>query len=122
MSLIRRKAYALGGTVVLALLIVWGTLTPQVLPRTNSLPIDKLLHAGSFALYVLPSALFYPRALWAVLACGVLLGGGIELVQPLVGRSRDMADFLADIIGLAIGLGIGRVCARVFGLRSRSTS
>lgn len=43
--------------------------------------------------------------LLAVLYCAIL-GGSIELIQPYVGRGRELLDFIADIIGAMIGAGI----------------
>ena len=40
----------------------------------------------------------------------VALGGGIELVQARgdEGRSGDVLDFAADVVGILVALGVGR--------------
>lgn len=42
-----------------------------------------------------------------VLVIGILLGFGIELLQPLTGRSREFADLCADLLGLMVGVALG---------------
>ena len=78
--------------------------TPQDLPKVNDLPIDKLAHAGLRCL-ILPSAVL--RQLSGGPSLAALLGLGIELVQPYVGRSREWIDVVADLAGLLAGTGLG---------------
>lgn len=112
MSAKRVHLIALGGSFTSALLILWLTLTPQAVAEIKSLPLDKLAHMTAFAIYILPTALLYPRALAPMLLGGVILGGGIEIIQPYFGRAQELADFGFDVIGLLMGGGMG------LGLRS----
>lgn len=75
---------------------------------------DKLHHMLAFAALTLPTALIRPRwAIWAVLAT-VAYGGMIEVIQPWVGRMRELADLRADAIG-AVGVAVaGVVLNRLF--------
>lgn len=42
---------------------------------------------------------------WPLLLAGILAWSiGIELVQPLVGRSRDIDDFLANSLGALLAV------------------
>ncbi len=43
-----------------------------------------------------------PRLAVIVIAC-VAFGGLVEMVQPLVGRQRDLVDFLANLAGCVLG-------------------
>jgi VanZ family protein len=43
-----------------------------------------------------------PATLLAVSSCAAL-GGLIEIIQPLVGRNRELADFLVDLCGSMAG-------------------
>lgn len=91
-------------TLIVAGIIAAGTLIPPA-PDAAPLPLtDKQLHALAFAALVLPLGWLRPRhALWlAPLALGY--GGAIELLQPLVGRSAEWGDLLADAIGIGAGL------------------
>jgi VanZ family protein len=76
--------------------------------------------AGHFAAYVAlgffaarafgrPSALTF---LLTLASCSAL-GGLIEIVQPLVGRQRELADFLVDLGGTAVGAAIAIAVERV---------
>ena len=90
-------------TLVVACVIALGTLSPS--GDGPALPVtDKHLHAMAFAILVLP--LGWRRPDWAVgLFIGaILFGGAIELLQPLVSRSREWGDLFADALGAGIGL------------------
>ncbi len=87
-------------TVVLAIVISVFALIPVTLPP-GAPGSDKLHHLVAFGALSLPCAVLFPRALIVVLPGAVLLGGMIELIQPSVGRHRELADFVADIVGAA---------------------
>ena len=72
---------------------------------------DKIFHAVSFACLTGPGVLVLPRRyLWFWVAHMAALGGGIELVQARAGegRSGDVLDFAADLVGIVVALVIGR--------------
>ena len=72
---------------------------------------DKIFHALAFACLTGPGVLVLPRRyLWFWVAHMVALGGGIELVQARgdEGRSGDVLDFAADVVGILVALGVGR--------------
>ncbi len=48
-----------------------------------------------------------------VLVIGTAIGFGIELIQPLAGRSREFTDLCADLLGLLVGLAFGLLVLRV---------
>ena len=78
---------------------------------------DKIGHASAYfvlSFLVFASLLPGPRLRLALLAaCGcVLLGGVIELVQPLVARNRELADLAANAIGSAAGAGLAAAVER----------
>jgi VanZ family protein len=76
--------------------------------------------AGHFAAYVVLAFLavrvldargrFFAVAL--AVAAAAALGGAIELVQPLVGRHRDMVDFIVDLGGSAAGAAFAALLRR----------
>jgi len=114
MNLYRRtvKALAVTATVTLGLTISWLTLTPQDLPKVDTLPVDKLAHVAAFAALILPSAILRPRFLWWIFPLAALLGFSIELIQPYVGRSQEWMDVVADCVGLFVGTGLGLMIRR----------
>lgn len=80
------------------------TLRPIVIPTTMS---DKSQHLLTFGLLTAWAALAYPRARLAPLGLALSgLGGMIELLQPLSGRSDDLLDWIADTAGILIGLAV----------------
>lgn len=106
-----RDALALTLTAMIALAICAVTLAPPAgLPSVPG--SDKMHHVLAFLLLALPAALVSPRLLWGVVPLAALFGAGIELVQPLVGRSAELADWQADMAGLLIGTALG-LSARV---------
>ena len=89
-------------TIIIAFAIALATLTPvETLP--NVLGSDKLYHLISFSILTLPIAIIRPNAMWIILCLSLAFGGAIELLQPLVNRNHEMADFLADAIGAISG-------------------
>lgn len=103
----------------LALLFA-GTHLPLRLQRLAAHNHDKLLH---FAGYGLLGALIgwqlgrgapSRRQMLRVWAAILLWAGVDELTQPLVGRTLDVYDWIADGLGSAVGLmaGLGVIAAR----------
>ena len=107
----RRHRVVAWVTIILAVLVAGFALTP-VTPPPGAPGSDKLHHFVAFAALVSPCAVMFPRALIVVVPGAILLGGLIEVVQPAVGRQKEMMDFLADTCGVGIGLVLG------FGLRA----
>ncbi|MCX7351288.1 MAG: VanZ family protein [Alphaproteobacteria bacterium] len=102
-------------TLALALVIGFLTLTP--ISDAGVPGSDKIHHFLAFFALTLPLAFARPRlALWIVLAA-MAYGGAIELIQPFVGRSKDIFDFLADGVGsisaAAVGMGLAWLRYRV---------
>lgn len=107
---------AYGLAAVLAAIIAVLTLVPQALPSSASGRIDKLYHFIAFAGLVLPVAALWPRGLVWMIPAALLFGTGIEIIQPFVNRSRELADFMANGAGILAGSAFGFVLHR---LRSR---
>lgn len=111
------KYQAIYLTIVFALIIAYGTLTPidgSVIPGS-----DKWKHFVAFAVFVFPISLFKPKWTWLIFLIGVLYGGAIEIIQPYVNRYREMGDFWANTIGAIIGVIIARF---ILALKSRRAS
>ena len=113
-----RRLAAAGLTLALALAISFGTL------RSGGAGLevpggDKLHHLMGFAALMLPVTSLYPRWTLPMLALALGFGGAIELIQPYVGRSRELADWGADSAGAVLGTALGLMLARLF--RPRQT-
>lgn len=94
-------------TVLATALILWATLTPGVSPPGPDLPSsDKVWHVLAFAVWAGLVRLAWRGPNWAVIAAGAVFGGAIEIIQPLTGRSAELADLVADIAGCAVGVWI----------------
>ncbi|MBK9147477.1 MAG: VanZ family protein [Flavobacteriales bacterium] len=102
-----------GWPLLWALLILLLCLMPgAALPAwhwADLFSIDKLVHAGLFAVLVLLVLRALPdptlkAAAMAAMAC-VAYGGALELMQqfPALGRRGDWNDFLANGIGVGLG-------------------
>jgi len=52
--------------------------------------------------------------LFTVALTAVLYGAAIEVIQPIVGRSGDLADFIADVLGIGLGAILGLMMNSVF--------
>ena len=102
-----RPRLALGLTLLLTLGIAFGTLIPSGLSAPPIPGGDKLHHLLGFGALVLPGIALMPRWTLGFLAFGLGFGALIEGIQPHVGRSREMADFIADALGLGLGAAAG---------------
>lgn len=94
-------------TLAMACGIAIGTLAPQ-----DSIPpelpgTDKTYHLLGFAAFVFPLTLYRPRNwLWLV-PLAIVFGAVIELIQPYFGRSREIADVIANSAGALAGAAAG---------------
>jgi VanZ family protein len=103
--------------VLLSLVVLGLSLIPKPEELLGGFSVyDKIGHfvaylvLGFFALRAVGRR--GPLALLVVVACCALFGGAIEVVQPLVGRSRELADFLVDIAGSTLGAVTARLVSR----------
>lgn len=98
-------------TAVLGAVIGVLTLTP---PTGLEMPAgsDKLSHLLAFAALAIPLSIVKPRWNVALFAACLAYGAAIELVQPYVGRSREWADLVADMLGITGGLLIALLIRR----------
>ena len=106
-SELRTRKIDIYTTIIIAFAIGLATLTPvEKLPTVSG--SDKVYHLISFAILTLPIANIRPRAIWIILSLSIAYGGAIELLQPLVNRNCEMADFLADAFGAILGVLVTR--------------
>jgi VanZ family protein len=109
---LRTRNIDIYATVVIAVLIGLATLTPvEELPAVSG--SDKLYHLISFAMLTLPIAVIRPKAGWVMFILSVGYGGAIEVLQPLVDRNCELADFLADVGGVALGMTVSKAFVRL---------
>jgi VanZ family protein len=73
---------------------------------------DKVYHFIAFAGLMLPVATLRPKALVWMIPAALLFGASIEVLQPFVNRSRDLADFFADAAGVLAGSALGAALNR----------
>ena len=88
--------------------VIWGELTPHPPELTGPLMWDKLDHFTAYFGLALLSALAWGlrrSLIWLFLGL-VALGGGLEILQTVVGRDGELGDFFANDLGIATGFGI----------------
>jgi VanZ family protein len=94
--------------IALVLLVLALSLIPKPETVLGAFSVyDKL---GHFAAYIVlgffalrATGRTGPLAILMVVACCAAFGGIIEIIQPLVGRNRELADFLVDLGGAIVG-------------------
>ncbi|RMH28705.1 MAG: hypothetical protein D6693_03470 [Planctomycetota bacterium] len=101
--------------------IAWAVAAhwPRIEIRGPAIPhLDKAVHAGAFACWTVLLSLTGwcgdgPGARRRLALAAVLYAAVDELTQALpgIGRDADLADFFADLAGIAVGL----VCAALLG-------
>lgn len=98
--------YGLSLTIALSISIL--SLTPlEELPEVPG--GDKLHHFIAYGALAFPTAIIRSRYLVGLTLLYLLLGGGIELIQPYVNRYGEWLDFAANAGGTALGTAGGLV-------------
>ena len=87
-------------TTVLTVALLWPIHQP--LPAPDG--IDKIVHLIAFAALAFPLARTGRFGLIPVFVGASVFGGMIEVIQPSVGRSANMQDWIADIAGVGFGI------------------
>ena len=104
---LRTRNIDIYATIIIAIVIGLATLTPvEELPAVSG--SDKFYHLISFAILTLPIAVIRPKAVWVIFILSVVYGGAIEVLQPLVNRNCELADFLADASGALLGMALSK--------------
>lgn len=104
-------------TIAIALLIAFLTLTPTPHLPNGNFHWDKLAHMLAFMVLVFPTAALWPRVAAWIGVLAVAYGGAIEIIQPFTGRSAELADLVADGIGVALGIILGTMLRRFVAAR-----
>lgn len=81
----------------------------ESMPSHTLFTFDKVGHFGMFFLGALLWVPTWPDRIMRIAVAGVAFSVGTELYQglmPLLGRSADPYDVVADVVGLAVGLGL----------------
>ena len=88
--------------------VIWGELTPHPPELAGPLMWDKLDHFIAYFGLALLSTLAWglKRSLIWLFFGLVALGGGMEILQALLGRDAEWGDFLANDLGILTGLGL----------------
>mgnify|MGYP003299878255 CR=1 FL=1 len=91
-------------TVLMLVLILVGTLSPQNSIELPSNGSDKSLHFVAFAALVSPLIFYNLKNSYWIVPLALGLGALIEVFQPMFGRHRDISDFYADALGVFCSL------------------
>jgi hypothetical protein len=97
------------GVAVSLLLLAVATvlLLAPIDPNAPALPVsDKVIHAALFLCLALPPLLLRLAPDWIVVLGLGGYGLAVEILQPRFGRSFDMFDMLANLIGIAFAVGL----------------
>ena len=90
---------------VVTALILWGTLWPNLQAPIADIPFaDKLWHMLAFAVWAGVIATGWRLPAGTVIGGLALAGAAIELIQPLTGRTAELADWGADLSGAVLGV------------------
>ncbi len=98
---VRTPLALITGALLLTAVGIATLMPPGALPSAPG--TDKMQHFTAFAGVSLVITLIRPGWAWAIMLVLIAYGGLIELVQPYVGRTRELADFVADTLGTVAG-------------------
>ena len=99
-----RKYLDIPLTLILTVVLTVAMLLPINQPPPAPSGSDKVVHLIAFAALAFPLARTGRVGLIPVLIGASAFGGLIEFIQPSFGRSADMQDWIADIVGAALGI------------------
>ena len=108
-----RKYLDIPLTVFLAITLSVAMLWPLEAPPPAPDGSDKLVHFIAFAALAFPLARTGRFGLIPVVVGASAFGGLIEVIQPTFGRSADMQDWIADIVGVALGIVLALIYRRL---------
>jgi VanZ family protein len=106
-SLRHYRAWCLLGAILTLIVIVSSLVPAHDLPHWRvSDKFEHLIAYTSLAIWF--GGLLPPRRYWQLGLALLVLGGGIEIAQGLMGlgREADWRDFYADALGAAFGLSL----------------
>jgi VanZ family protein len=115
-------------SIVFLLVALLAVLGLSMYPRPEELLGRMSLYdkAGHFAAYCLLGFLALRAAhrmdavpIVLTFASCAALGGLIEVIQPLVGRRRELGDFLVDLAGAALGVALSAAVAALLSRRAQ---
>lgn len=105
---IPRWVWLSAGALWCLVVIYFSLLSPDRLPKILVSLKDLFLHfvAYSVAAFLLTMGSRSPRGPWKPALVSVLLGVGLEILQPIVavGRQFSYADMGANTVGLIFGM------------------
>ena len=82
----------------------------QIDVRVPLLHVSRSLHFGAFATLACTGLTGYPSSRFWLLVGLVAFAVGIEIIQTYIPvRSAEVADFLADIVGIFVGFAAARI-------------
>ena len=64
---------------------------------------DKFYHVNAYLFLTIPVSLNKPKYFFLLYLFFILLGGFIEFLQPHFNRQQELADFIANILGIFTG-------------------
>ena len=100
--IMRYQGAMYGLSLLIAVTICILSLTPlDELPEVPG--GDKLHHFIAYGALAFPTAFIRSRYLVGLTLLYLILGGGIELIQPYVNRYGEWLDFAANAVGTALG-------------------
>ena len=74
---------------------------------------DKFYHASAFAGLVLPTAILWRKRLKPIAIGAVTYGVLIELVQPYFGRTAEVGNIVANLVGVVIASLVGAIAVGI---------
>ena len=108
----RHARIALSISIIVAVAIVVGGLTPREFGQGPIRRDGPLLHGVAFALLVLPLTFVWSRRWVAILLSAIVFGGMIEGLQEIVGRAPEWSDLAANALGALLGTLAGLALSR----------
>ena len=97
---------------IIVIILLFSLYPTHSVPDHNN--NDKIGHLLMYLLLTLPISIVKPNYFYLFYLFFVLLGGFIEIIQPLFNRHQDFLDFIFNAFGILLGIFLGTIVRKKY--------
>ena len=98
---------------IIVIILLFSLYPTHSIPDHNN-NNDKIGHLLMYLLLTLPISIVKPNYFYLFYLFFILLGGFIEIIQPLFNRHQDFLDFIFNVFGILLGILLGIIVRKKY--------